>query len=151
MLMSFAQMPAIETAWVRPAAAEVQPAQAPDFILNEAGGGHVRLSDFQGEPVVLIFFATWGPSSPAQLKVLAGLARSGVAVLGISREDPAALARFAAECDVPFPLLSDPDGLVRGLYHVTCLPTTIGVASHSRIAARVRGEADLSSLPDLLP
>jgi peroxiredoxin Q/BCP len=139
-------MPAVETACVRPAAADSQPAQAPDFSLASASGRCVCLSDFLGEPVVLFFFATWGAISRVQIKALAGLARSGVAVLGISREDTGTLARFAAECDLPFPLLSDPDCQVREWYRVTCLPTTIGVAPHGRIAARIRGDSDLSSL-----
>jgi cytochrome c biogenesis protein CcmG/thiol:disulfide interchange protein DsbE len=150
MLSSFAQMPAVGTACVRPAADSLL-APAPDFILDAAGGGRIRLSDFQGEPVVLIFFATWGAISRAQLKALVGLARSGVAVLGISRENSSTLACFAAECGVPFPLLSDLDGLVGDQYRVTCLPTTVGITPHGRVVTRVRGDSDLSSLADLLP
>ena len=33
--------------------------RAPDFRLATVGGGEVTLADFQGQPLVIYFFATW--------------------------------------------------------------------------------------------
>lgn len=122
---------------------QTQHSLAPDFTLATVGGQSVHLRDLQGHPVVLFFFATWGRICRAQLTGLAELARSGVIVLGISTEDAETLARFSAEHDVPFPLLVDPEGLSKGQYEVSCLPTTICICSHGTVVACHRGDVDL--------
>ena len=40
--------------------------QAPEFILNDINGKAVKLSDFQGRNVVLIFWASWCPDCRAE-------------------------------------------------------------------------------------
>jgi peroxiredoxin Q/BCP len=47
---------------------------------------------------------------------LAGLGQAGVAVLGISPDAPAKLARFRDKEGINFPLLSDPDRTVHEAY-----------------------------------
>jgi peroxiredoxin len=119
---------------------------APDFTLVSTSGERIHLRDLQGHPVILFFFATWGRICRTQLTVLAELARSGMAVLGISTEDADTLARFSEEYDAPFPLLSDPDGLIKERYHITCLPTATCVCSRGTIIVCHRGDVDLEGL-----
>lgn len=68
---------------------------------------------------VLMFFrsASWCPYCKAQLIAMndnaaAGLASRGYALVGLSYDDPAVLAKFAAERKVPWTLLSDPQSKV---------------------------------------
>ncbi len=68
---------------------------------------------------VLMFFrsASWCPFCKAQLiamndKAAAALAAKGYALVGLSYDAPDVLARFAAERNVAWPLLSDPQSQV---------------------------------------
>jgi len=68
---------------------------------------------------VLMFFrsASWCPFCKAQLIAMnesagAGLNSRGYALVGLSYDDPAVLAKFAAERKVAWPLLSDPQSKV---------------------------------------
>lgn len=90
---------------------------APDFVLNDATGTPVRLSDLLAahrEGCVVYFYPR--ASTPGCTKEacdfrdsLAAWADAGYAVVGVSPDSQAAIARFAARQDLPFPLLSDPD------------------------------------------
>ncbi|MBK8077346.1 MAG: thioredoxin-dependent thiol peroxidase [Kineosporiaceae bacterium] len=87
---------------------------APDFTLTAADGSHVTLSDLRGRHVIVYFYpAAMTPGCTKQAcdfrDSLASLAASGYAVLGISPDQPAKLARFVERDQLTFPLLSDPD------------------------------------------
>jgi thioredoxin-dependent peroxiredoxin len=97
--------------------------KAPAFRLPEASGGMVRLSDFHGRTVVLYFFPKAGtPGCTAQAcgirDRLADYADAGAVVVGVSRDTPELLHRFAHEHDLPFYLLSDSDHKVAEKYGV---------------------------------
>jgi peroxiredoxin Q/BCP len=94
---------------------------APDFALPDADGREVRLSEFRGQRVIVYFYpAAMTPGCTKEAcdfrDSLAGLARSGVAVLGISPDAPARLARFRDKEGLNFPLLSDPSHAVHEAY-----------------------------------
>jgi peroxiredoxin Q/BCP len=85
---------------------------APDFRLPDSGGDEVSLSDFRGRHVVVYFYPA--ASTPGCTKQacdfrdnLAELNDAGFAVVGISPDKPAKLAKFVADEGLTFPLLSD--------------------------------------------
>jgi peroxiredoxin len=120
---------------------------APDFALCSTDGELVRLSDFRGQPVLIVFLATWGVHSRAALAELSALARTGaVAVLGISREPAVHLAAYAVEHDLNFPLLSDLGGEVEERYEVSCLPQTFAVDEAGTITGIHRGALEERAL-----
>jgi peroxiredoxin Q/BCP len=87
---------------------------APDFQLPDSNGDTVSLSDFRGKHVVVYFYPAAGtPGCTKQAcdfrDNLAELNDAGFAVLGISPDKPAKLAKFVAEEGLTFPLLSDED------------------------------------------
>lgn len=59
-----------------------------EMVMEEVGGGEVRLSDFRGKPLVLMFFTTWCVVCQVQVArlqpVRAALGNNRVAVLGVS-------------------------------------------------------------------
>ncbi|MFD1214883.1 peroxiredoxin [Arthrobacter sp. GCM10027362] len=87
---------------------------APAFTLADSTGRKVSLSDFVDGNVVVYFYpkaATPGCTTEAcdfrdNLNSLQG---AGYAVVGISPDEPEAIADFAADQQLDFPLLSDPD------------------------------------------
>jgi peroxiredoxin Q/BCP len=85
---------------------------APDFTLPDADGNEVSLSSLRGQRVVVYFYpAAMTPGCTTQAcdfrDSLASLAAAGVAVLGISPDGPAKLAKFRDRDGLNFPLLSD--------------------------------------------
>jgi peroxiredoxin Q/BCP len=86
---------------------------APAFTLPDADGKDVSLGDFHGRKVVVYFYPA--ASTPGCTKQacdfrdnLAELNDAGFAVVGISPDKPAKLAKFRDEEALTFPLLSDP-------------------------------------------
>jgi thioredoxin-dependent peroxiredoxin len=94
---------------------------APDFTLPDAEGHDVSLSAYRGQRVIVYFYpAAMTPGCTKQAcdfrDSLADLAARGVAVLGISPDAPAKLAKFRDKEALNFPLLSDPDHAVEKAY-----------------------------------
>ncbi|EME52707.1 hydroperoxide peroxidase Bcp [Rhodococcus ruber BKS 20-38] len=87
---------------------------APEFTLPDADGNEVSLSDYRGRKVIVYFYPA--ASTPGCTKQacdfrdsLAELNGAGLAVVGISPDKPAKLAKFRDAEQLTFPLLSDPD------------------------------------------
>jgi peroxiredoxin Q/BCP len=94
---------------------------APDFTLPDADGNQVSLSALRGQRVVIYFYpAAMTPGCTKQACDFrdseSALAAAGLAVLGISPDRPAKLARFRDSERLNFPLLSDPDHAVLEAY-----------------------------------
>ena len=87
---------------------------APSFTLPDANGDPVSLSDYAGRKVVIYFYpAAATPGCTKQAcdfrDNLGELNEAGIAVLGISPDKPAKLAKFVEAEGLTFPLLSDPE------------------------------------------
>ncbi|MGB9282320.1 MAG: thioredoxin-dependent thiol peroxidase [Pseudonocardiaceae bacterium] len=94
---------------------------SPEFTLPDADGKPVSLSDYRGRSVVVYFYPA--ASTPGCTKQacdfrdnLTELDTAGFAVLGISPDPPAKLAKFRDAHRLPFPLLSDADRSVLTAY-----------------------------------
>ena len=99
--------------------------RAPDFALRDAAGNTVRLSDYRGKPVVLVFYPLdWSPGCSQQLDLyqhdLAEFTRRGAVLLGISVDSIYSHGAWAAVRGLKFPLLADfePKGEVARRYQV---------------------------------
>jgi len=94
---------------------------APAFTLDDAQGKPVSLNDFAGKKVVVYFYPAAGtPGCTTQAcdfrDNINSLTSAGYVVLGISKDTTAALATFAADQGLNFPLLSDLDLAVHNAY-----------------------------------
>ena len=95
--------------------------QAPDFTLLDAGGEEVPLTSFRGRKVLVYFYPK--ADTPGCTKQACGLRDAlpdigDAAVVGISPDKPAALAKFDTKYGLGFPLLSDLDHAVAEAYGV---------------------------------
>jgi thioredoxin-dependent peroxiredoxin len=87
---------------------------APDFTLPDADGNPVSLASYRGTRTVVYFYpAAMTPGCTTQAcdfrDSLAALQSAGVAVLGVSPDSPAELAKFRERDQLNFPLLADED------------------------------------------
>jgi thioredoxin-dependent peroxiredoxin len=94
---------------------------APDFTLSDADGHQVSLSSFRGRQVIVYFYpAALTPGCTKEAcdfrDNLSDLNHAGLAVLGISPDQPSKLAKFRDREGLTFPLLSDPDHEVLKAY-----------------------------------
>ena len=87
---------------------------APAFSLPDADGNTVSLADYRGQKLIVYFYPA--ASTPGCTKQacgfrdnLADLNGAGLAVVGISPDRPAKLAKFRDAEQLTFPLLSDPE------------------------------------------
>jgi thiol-disulfide isomerase/thioredoxin len=110
----------------------------PELTLACLGGGPpVRLADLRG-PLVVNLFAQWCEPCRTELPFYERLHRDGagkVAVVGIDYLDtqPDGALALAEETGVTFPLLADPDGLLREEFRVRGLPGVLFVDADGRI------------------
>lgn len=94
---------------------------APDFTLAGTGDREYSLSDFAGDPLVIVFYP--GDDSPVCTKQLnsynddlAQFEQIGARIVGISAEGIASHEAFAGKYGFEFPLLSDPNKEVAAAY-----------------------------------
>jgi peroxiredoxin len=98
---------------------------APDFTLRSTPDQSVSLSEFRGQPVVLVFYPEdWSPVCSDQLglyqELLPEFQRLGAELLGISVDGIWSHLAFAKDRNLHFPLLADfePKGEVSRRYQV---------------------------------
>ena len=98
---------------------------APDFALKSTPDQTVKLSEFRGRPVVLVFYpADWSPVCGDQVglynEMLSEFQEFGAELLGISVDGSWCHAAFCRDRKLHFPLLADfePKGEVARLYGV---------------------------------
>ncbi|MGO9079942.1 MAG: thioredoxin-dependent thiol peroxidase [Streptosporangiaceae bacterium] len=94
---------------------------APDFVLPDSEGNQVSLAALRGQRVIVYFYpAAMTPGCTKQACDFRDsgddLTAAGFAVLGISPDGPARLAKFRDRDGLTFPLLSDPDRSVLTAY-----------------------------------
>ena len=94
---------------------------APDFTLLDENGTSVSLSDLRGQKTILYFYpAAMTPGCTTQAcdfrDSISSLQGAGYRVIGVSRDEPAKLAKFRERDNLPFTLLSDPDHAVHTAY-----------------------------------
>ncbi|MEX2373436.1 MAG: TlpA disulfide reductase family protein [Dehalococcoidia bacterium] len=126
--------------------------RAPDFVLEAPGTGElVRLSDFQGRPVVLNFWATWCVPCRTEMPDLQAAYGAGddVLVLGVNaQESDPAVQRFIEEFGLTFPVALDRQGRVRQHYAVIGLPATFFIDATGVIRGRTFGPVHGDLLPE---
>ncbi|MGO8766458.1 MAG: redoxin domain-containing protein [Limisphaerales bacterium] len=100
-------------------------AAAPEFSLKSTPDQTVSLSEFRGQPVVLVFYpADWSPVCGDQValynEMLADFRELGAGFIGISVDGAWCHAAFSQDRKLHFPLLADfePKGAVARLYGV---------------------------------
>jgi thiol-disulfide isomerase/thioredoxin len=85
------------------------PTGTTDFALRDLAGKTHSLADWRGQLVLLNFWATWCPPCRHEIPIFISLqkryADRGLQIVGISIDDPGAVARYWQEVGINYPLL----------------------------------------------
>jgi cytochrome c biogenesis protein CcmG/thiol:disulfide interchange protein DsbE len=125
---------------------------AAGFTLDSltAPGQHITLSQYQGKPLIVNFWASWCEPCQQETPLLASWytrQHGHVIVVGLDENDTAAGAlQFAKAKGVSYPIGVDPQLAAANAYGVTGLPQTFFLNAQHRIVDHVLGavtQADL--------
>ena len=125
---------------------------APAFSLPPLQGTNpVVLSDFQGKPVIVSFFASWCRDCRAELHAMAHIARATTGRLNVvgvdSNETSTAKARqLLAAAGATYPVASDAQAKVASQYLVQALPVTYFLNGSGQVVGAALGPQRVSSL-----
>jgi thiol-disulfide isomerase/thioredoxin len=153
MLVGFAVLPRL----FRPPQSALVGKDAPDFsllvVLNGGDKPNLTLSELQGKPVILDFWATWCGPCQAEAPILDKIAQryrdKGLVVVGVNTSDAPGRAKpWAWTHHISFPIVYDPDD-VAPKYGVENLPTLVVVSKTGKVMAvrtGVTSDAELERL-----
>ena len=127
--------------------AETTDVAAPDFEVETFAGETLRLSDLEGQVVVLNFWASWCPpcrwEMPAFEEISQEYRDQGVIFVGIAMSDTLEDAKgFADQTGVTYPLALDATNEIVRAYEVRTLPTTFFIDKEGRIQRRLTSAAN---------
>jgi len=126
----------------QPSAPAALSEKAPDFVLKDLKGQKFRLSDRKGkQPVLIIFGTTWCTYCKAEIprfkSIHAAYGKQGLEVVNVDiQESKEKVSRFAAQNQLPYPVLLDEDGTVSGIYDIRGVPSLILVDKNGFIVCR---------------
>ena len=130
---------------------------APQFEVTDLGGNPARLSDYEGEVVMINIWATWcAPcrfEMPSMERLHQRFKDDGLRILAISVDAKLGeadqvgrpggdLQAFADSLGLTFTILHDPSGAIQNLYQTTGVPETLLVGRDGVIYKKVAGPTE---------
>jgi len=126
---------------------------------TDFAGAAIDIAGWRGDVVVLnTWYAACPPcrkEAPDLVSLATDYAADGVHLVGINAADAAGAAQaYERTFSVPYPSIADTDGsaiaALQGAVPVQAVPTTVVVDREGRVAARILGLADSSTLRALV-
>ncbi|ANU10315.1 cytochrome c biogenesis protein [Planococcus antarcticus DSM 14505] len=133
--------------------------KAPDFQLTALDGQEVTLSDYQGQKVLLNFWATWCPPCRAEMPHMQTYfdehaEDENVVILSVNltTEDKGLeeIEEFVEEFGLEFAIPMDEKGDVGATYQAVSIPTSYMIDTEGRIQNKVVGPMDLPMMEQLV-
>ncbi len=123
---------------------------APDIALPNFAGETVRISDFEGQPLVVNYWASWCLPCLAEMPGFEEVyqrRRGSLEFLGINlADDPARALTVAADTGITYPLAIDEDGSSYTEFGGFAMPTTIFISSEGSVLEVYSGDLTAGEL-----
>jgi thiol-disulfide isomerase/thioredoxin len=118
--------------------------RVPDFTATTLAGETVQLRDYQGQVVMLNFWATWCPPCRAEMPTIqAAYERyhdQGFAVLAINNaEQPAQIQSFADALSLRVPIVLDTEARLQRTFAISGYPTSLFISLDGELYAQHSG------------
>ncbi|MBI5935016.1 MAG: TlpA family protein disulfide reductase [Chloroflexi bacterium] len=126
---------------------------APDFELESLEGGEVRLSQFRGQPVLLVFGATWCPPCRAEAPLIQDAREDNprlIVLLVDVKEEAGLVQSYVDEMNLTHLVLLDLNGLTSQKYHVNAIPASFFIDEAGVIRALEVGQLTRAALAEKL-
>jgi thiol-disulfide isomerase/thioredoxin len=126
---------------------------APNFRLQLSDKQGLYLSDLQGWPVLLNFWATWCGPCRLEMPEIVFHAENNADLLVIAinvQEQPKPIAAFASDFNMTMPVVRDVDAAIRDLYQVLGMPTSVFIDRQGKVSTYWEGVMSPSRLEELL-
>ncbi len=138
------------------APAPVKGHPAPEIVLTSTDGQEIRLSDFQGKPVLLNFWATWCPPCRAETPDLQATHREigdKLVIIGVNMtsQDGGDVEAFLREFGVTYPVVLDPDGTAARAYNILGLPTSVFIDRNGIVQEVFTGAVNKAYIESKVP
>lgn len=129
--------------------------RAPNFELATLEGEIVSLSDYQGGPVMINFWATWCPPCRAEMPDMEQLYQdTAIEILAVNltqtEESEKQVREFVNEYELTFPILMDMDIDVAMLYQIQPIPTSIFLDAERTIQFIAYGALTYDQMTEVL-
>jgi peroxiredoxin len=137
-----------------PAVNEVQPYAAPAFTANTLDGVPVSLSDFNGQIVLLNFWASWCQPCKEETPDLEAVYRrfrdQGLVIVGVDLLNTEAslqdVQAFIKQYGVTYPVVLDERGEISKAFAISPLPTTYFIDRQGRVRYIRVGKLDAADM-----
>jgi peroxiredoxin len=122
--------------------------RAPDFELATIDGKRVRLSDFQGQKVILNFWTSWCPPCRAEMPHMqnyheekAGDANTVILAVNLTDLDHGMdkIEGFIEDYGLTFIIPMDMDGEVGSTYQAAAIPTSYMIDTEGKVQHKIVG------------
>ena len=118
--------------------------KAPDFTLKSLKGENIKLSELQGEVVMINFWASWCAPCREEMPILNDLYKkyrdAGFTLLAVNvEEDTKGAKKMIRDLRVMFPVLFDTSNDVSKKYDVQAMPSTVLVDRDGNLRYLHRG------------
>ena len=132
---------------------------APQVPFSTFDGETVMLSDFEGTPVVLNFFASWCPACIAEMpdfEVVNAKLGGSVRFIGVAQSDvpplgsPEAAVELRERTGVTYEIFQDPNGSLFRAFSGIAMPTTIFIDAEGNVVGRQNGAIFSSALESMI-
>lgn len=129
--------------------------QAPSFEAVALTGDTINLSDYEGQVVMLNFWATWCPPCRAEMPAIQSAYSErhdeGFMVLAINASESAeTIAPFVQMIGMEFPVLMDLSGRLQRQFAIQSYPTSIFIDGTGQVYAQHSGMLNETQLQDYI-